>query len=237
MGCIYFRNGAARMKQNTLNKKESSIKSHNKLRHELRELLVTKRGSYCLLTPENNEETKSRKQRASLSCRKTFLFRLQVNFEGTFLFYPLIWDGIIANLPSKLYPNYASVNACRPELPFSSTTTLVVRSLYSLPSIIKTHISTPDFLTATPMALLASFKKITPPESIVNGPPTPPLTTDAKFSRHVATILRVFKGCKNGYPPSGPWTVYKLNSGEYEGLQRRLKDDVELWEYVNDKVR
>jgi hypothetical protein len=79
------------------------------------------------------------------------------------------------------------------------------------------------------MALLESFKQPTPP--------TPPLTADTKFSGRVAAILRVFKGCKNSYPPSIPWTVYKLNNGEYEDLQRRLKDDVELWGYVDDKVR
>lgn len=87
------------------------------------------------------------------------------------------------------------------------------------------------------MALIESFEQNTPPGSIVNGPPTPPLTADAKFSGRVAAILRVFKGCKNGYPPSVPWTVYKLNSGEYEDLQRQLKDDLELWGYVDDRVR
>ena len=106
-----------------------------------------------------------------------------------------------------------------------------------LPSFIKIHLSTSDLLTATPMALLKSFKQITPPGSIVNGPPTPPLTADTKISGHIAAILRVFEGCKNGYPPSVPWTVYKLNSEEYEDLQRRLKDDRELWGYVNDRVR
>ncbi len=34
-----------------------------------------------------------------------------------------------------------------------------------------------------------------------------------------------------------PWTVYKLNSKEYEDLQRQLKDDVELRGYVDDRVR
>jgi len=85
------------------------------------------------------------------------------------------------------------------------------------------------------MALLESFKQTTPPASI--GPLTPPSTTDAKFSARVAAILRAFKSCQNGYPPSVPWTVYKLNSGEYEDLQRRLKDDVELWGYVDDRVK
>jgi hypothetical protein len=65
----------------------------------------------------------------------------------------------------------------------------------------------------------------------------PPFTTDAKFSGRVATILRVFEGCKNGFPPPVPWTVYHLNSEEYKELQRRLKDDVELCGYVDDKVQ
>jgi hypothetical protein len=87
------------------------------------------------------------------------------------------------------------------------------------------------------MALRKSFKQTTPPGSIIKGPLTPPPTADAKFSERVAVILRVFKDCKNGHPPSVPWSVYKLNSREYEDLQRRLKDDVELWGYVDDKVR
>ena len=87
------------------------------------------------------------------------------------------------------------------------------------------------------MALLQSFKQITPPGSIINGPPIPPSTADTKFSRRVAAILRVFRDCKNGYPPTVPWTVYQLKSEEYEDLQRRLKDDVELWGYVDDTVR
>ena len=111
----------------------------------------------------------------------------------------------------------------------------VVQVLLLLPSIIQIHLSTPDFLNATPMALLESFKQTTPPASI--GPLTPPSTADAKFSARIAAILRAFKSCQNGYPPSVPWTVYKLNSGEYEDLQRRLKDDVELCGYVDDRVR
>ncbi|CZT48682.1 uncharacterized protein RSE6_09421 [Rhynchosporium secalis] len=87
------------------------------------------------------------------------------------------------------------------------------------------------------MSLLNLTHQITPPGSIVSDPPTPPLTTDAKISGRVAAILRVFEGCKNGYPPSEPWTEYKLSSEEHEDLQRRLEDDVELWGYVHDKVR
>lgn len=89
------------------------------------------------------------------------------------------------------------------------------------------------------MALLELIKQTTPPGIIINGPPTPPLTADAnaKSSRRVATILRVFKDCKNGRPPKVPWTVYKLNSEEYQDLQHQLKDDSELWGYVDDTVR
>ncbi|KAF2761483.1 hypothetical protein EJ05DRAFT_536253 [Pseudovirgaria hyperparasitica] len=87
------------------------------------------------------------------------------------------------------------------------------------------------------MALLDLSQQTTPPASIVDGPPTPPLSADAKSSARVVAILCAFKSCQTGYPPSVPWTVYKLDSGEYEELQRRLKDDVELCEYVDDKVR
>ena len=46
------------------------------------------------------------------------------------------------------------------------------------------------------------IRTTTPPGSIVSGPPTSPLTSDAKLSGRVVAILRVFKGFENGYPPS-----------------------------------
>lgn len=97
--------------------------------------------------------------------------------------------------------------------------------------------SQPRLPSATAMALLESFKQTIPPASIVDEPLTPPSTADAKLSTCVAAILRVFKSCQNGHPPSGPWIVYKLYSGEYEDLQYRLKDDVKLRGYVDDRVR
>jgi hypothetical protein len=72
------------------------------------------------------------------------------------------------------------------------------------------------------MALLVSFKQTTPLGSIMNGPPTLPLIADAKFSERAAAILRVSKGCKNGYPPSVPWTVYKLNAAEPRPTKRTV---------------
>ncbi|KAH7369723.1 hypothetical protein BKA65DRAFT_470977 [Rhexocercosporidium sp. MPI-PUGE-AT-0058] len=52
-----------------------------------------------------------------------------------------------------------------------------------------------------PMALLESFKQTTPSGSIVNGPPIPPLTADAKFS---------------GVSQRSFTSLRALNSGEYE---------------------
>jgi hypothetical protein len=73
---------------------------------------------------------------------------------------------------------------CWPELTY-----VIVYSIPLLPF--------PAFLTtATPKALLESFRQTTPPGSIINGLPTPHPTADAKFSTRVAVILRVFNGCK-----------------------------------------
>jgi hypothetical protein len=86
------------------------------------------------------------------------------------------------------------------------------------------------------MALQASIKVITPPGSIINGPPTPPLT-DTKPAARVARILRAFRDCQNGTPPRSPWTVCQLSSEEYEELLDRLKHDERLGGFVADKVR
>ncbi|CZR64903.1 uncharacterized protein PAC_14803 [Phialocephala subalpina] len=86
------------------------------------------------------------------------------------------------------------------------------------------------------MALQASIKKITPPGSIINGPPTPPLT-DTKPAARVARILRAFRDCQNGAPPRSPWTACKLSSEEYEELLDQLKHDELLGGFVADKVR
>ena len=87
------------------------------------------------------------------------------------------------------------------------------------------------------MSLLKLTNQTIPPGSSVNDPPTPPLTADAKISGRVAAILRVFEGCRNGHPPSEPWTEHELSSEEYEVLQRRLEDDLKLWGYVHNSVR
>jgi len=84
------------------------------------------------------------------------------------------------------------------------------------------------------MALPA--KKITPPGSIINGPPTPPFT-DTKPAARIAKILRVLRDCQNGAPPKSPWIGYKLNSEEYEELLDQLKHDELLGGFVEDKVR
>ncbi|KAG0653111.1 hypothetical protein D0Z07_9397 [Hyphodiscus hymeniophilus] len=83
---------------------------------------------------------------------------------------------------------------------------------------------------------MAAIKKITPPGSIVNGPPTPPLT-DTKPAARIASILRVFRDCQNGAPPRSLRTSYKLNSSEYEDLLHQLKHDELLGGFVADKVR
>ncbi|KAI9743008.1 MAG: hypothetical protein M1818_003303 [Claussenomyces sp. TS43310] len=86
------------------------------------------------------------------------------------------------------------------------------------------------------MALQASISKITPPESTINSPPTPPLT-DTKPAARVARIRRALRGCQNGVPPRSPWTVYNLSSEEYEELLDRLQHDELLNGFVVDKVR
>jgi hypothetical protein len=85
------------------------------------------------------------------------------------------------------------------------------------------------------MALQASIKKSTLPESIINSPPTP--LTDTKPAPRVARILQAFRDCQNGAPLMSPWTVCKLSSEEHEELLDLLKRDEVLRGFVADKVR
>jgi hypothetical protein len=82
----------------------------------------------------------------------------------------------------------------------------------------------------------SSARKITPPGSILNAPPTPP-HTDTKPSDHAAKILQTLRVYKSGTISMSPWRSFKLRSQEYDELLDRLKPDEQLGGFVADKVR
>ncbi|TAQ84340.1 hypothetical protein B7494_g7348 [Chlorociboria aeruginascens] len=81
-----------------------------------------------------------------------------------------------------------------------------------------------------------SVKEITPPGSMNNDLPTPPLI-DTKPAASVAKILQALRDYQNSAPPSSPWTAYKLDSEEYKELLVQLKHDELLGGFVPLKVR
>jgi hypothetical protein len=79
----------------------------------------------------------------------------------------------------------------------------------------------------------------TPPESFVNGPPTPPLT-DSKPSNRIEQVLHIIRRRKAGRVDAWfdqPWYSIRLQAGEYEEIQRLLEADEDLWGFYEDKVR
>ncbi|KAK4981952.1 hypothetical protein LTR66_009577 [Elasticomyces elasticus] len=76
-----------------------------------------------------------------------------------------------------------------------------------------------------------------PPTSYVNPPLTPPSTSDISSSQ-VARVLRLFRSRQDGRPiTEEPWTQIQLAPGEYEDIERRMKEDELFHAYVENKIR
>src|SRR6266516_546999 len=76
---------------------------------------------------------------------------------------------------------------------------------------------------------------VTPPNSFVATPLTPP-PTDEKPNLTVSKVIQLFRNHKAG-KRSDPWTVIQLEEGNYQGIESQLRADESLWGYVNDKIR
>lgn len=64
------------------------------------------------------------------------------------------------------------------------------------------------------------------------------LSIGKRPSPRVQRILKFIKLRKAGVPIAEvPWQAYQLANREFDELQRWLKQDEELWGYVEDKVR
>jgi hypothetical protein len=85
-------------------------------------------------------------------------------------------------------------------------------------------------------APLKERKNITPPSSFRGTPLTPP-PTDEKAFTPVTRVLAIFRGIKAGGFKSPLWIVIQLALGEYDEIERRLKQEESLWGYVKDKIR
>jgi hypothetical protein len=78
---------------------------------------------------------------------------------------------------------------------------------------------------------------ITPPPSLADAPLTPPPTDEKQFVQ-VHRVLALFEQIRAGrHVKRDSWTEFQLVPGEYDDLERRLKQDEALSGYVEDKIR
>jgi hypothetical protein len=78
---------------------------------------------------------------------------------------------------------------------------------------------------------------VTPPSSFTQPPWTPPPTDKNHFTeapRVIAHFRHIQAGRDTG---GGPLKVFQLVQGEYEHIQRTLRQDDVLWGFVDDKIR
>ncbi|TKA61444.1 hypothetical protein B0A49_11799 [Cryomyces minteri] len=80
-------------------------------------------------------------------------------------------------------------------------------------------------------------RKITPPDSFITAPLTPPLT-GKKPSEAVVKIHKLLRYRQSGGRVSEtPWRTFKLQPDEYDELLCLFKNDESLWGFVENKVR
>lgn len=78
--------------------------------------------------------------------------------------------------------------------------------------------------------------QITPPESFLEPPLTPPLTKDKAPSRSAQRVLNYFKLHRVGHRPQF-WWQHRLAFNDYREVLLVLDSDSSLRDYVEDKVR
>ena len=90
---------------------------------------------------------------------------------------------------------------------------------------------------STLRAPLKDQQNITPPSSFLGAPLTPPPTCKNAFTQ-ASRIIALFKDIKAGrHAKQHPWTEFQLAEGEFDELERRLRQDESLFEFVKDKTR
>ncbi|KAH8695787.1 hypothetical protein GQ44DRAFT_779736 [Phaeosphaeriaceae sp. PMI808] len=82
-----------------------------------------------------------------------------------------------------------------------------------------------------------SQDRITPPSSFTGTPLTPPPTGEKAFTQ-APQVIALFKEIRAGrHGQLGPWTEFPFKHGEYDELERQLRQDELLFGYVKDKIR
>jgi len=90
---------------------------------------------------------------------------------------------------------------------------------------------------STLQAPLKDQQNITPPSSFLGAPLTPPPTSKKAFTQ-ASRIIALFKDIQAGrHVKQQPWTEFQLARGEYDEIERRLRQDESLFGFVKDKTR
>ncbi|KAF2022604.1 hypothetical protein EK21DRAFT_105697 [Setomelanomma holmii] len=80
-------------------------------------------------------------------------------------------------------------------------------------------------------------QRVTPPSSFTHPPFTPP-PTDKKHFTEAPRVIARFRHIQAGRDTGGgPLKAFQLVQGEYEHIERTLRQDDVLWGFVDDKIR
>jgi hypothetical protein len=86
-------------------------------------------------------------------------------------------------------------------------------------------------------APLKDQQNIPPPSSFLGAPLTPPPTCKKAFTQ-ASRVIALFKDIEAGrHAGQHPWTEFQLARGEYDEIERQLRQDEWLFGFVKDKIR
>ncbi|KAF5852434.1 hypothetical protein GGP41_007841 [Bipolaris sorokiniana] len=90
---------------------------------------------------------------------------------------------------------------------------------------------------AMSQAYLASRHEVTSPPSLTQQPLTPPSTDEKLFliARRVFELCKRIRAGEN--TNQGLDVAFELNEPEYNYLEKKLKQEDGLWDYIQDKIR
>jgi hypothetical protein len=75
------------------------------------------------------------------------------------------------------------------------------------------------------------------PSRVTDRPLAPPPIDKRPFAEALR-VIELFRQIEAGRDiKQGPWIEFRLAHGEYDEIERMLKQDDDLWGFVDDKIR
>lgn len=103
--------------------------------------------------------------------------------------------------------------------------------------ILQLHDAAQRTAMSTPQTFMKQEPSTTPPSSFAEHPLTPPPTEEKRFFQ-VPRVLRLFTDIRAGkHIYQGPWIEFKLAEGEYNEIERQLRQNEALSGFTKDKIR